>query len=129
MSSNRCPAVRLAVYGKRRRARRPGPIFAGADTGPNAGGEMTTADEPRRTRLLGELSERELAADGATPLPDREVMSTIRLGHGVSHLAMPINEALALNNESTDSVAFADAEQTVVMGPLDAQEDLSSTEV
>ena len=89
---------------------------------------MTTPKEPWRTPLLDELSERELAAEGATPLPDRQLMSTIRLGHGVSHLVVPINEALALNSESTDSVAFADAEQTVVVGPLDAQQDLSSTE-
>ena len=89
---------------------------------------MTSPDQRRRTPLPGELSERELAAEGATPLPDREVMSTIGLGHGVGHLAIPINEALALNHESTDSVALADAEQTVVMGPLDTQQDLSSTE-
>jgi hypothetical protein len=78
--------------------------------------------------LPGELSERELAAEGATPLPARELMSTIRLGHAFGHQAVPINEALALNTGSTDSVAFADAEQTVVMGPLDTQQDLSSTE-
>jgi hypothetical protein len=95
-------------------------IGAGARTGPNPGGDVTPPDERRRTPLRGELSERELAAEGATPLPDRQLMSTIRLGHGIGHLAMPINESLALNLESTDSVAFADAEQTVVMGPLDA---------
>jgi hypothetical protein len=94
-------------------------IAAGAPPGPNPGGDVNTPDERRRTPLLGELSERELAAQGATPLPDRELMSTIRLGHGIGHVAMPINESLALNHESTDSVAFADAEQTVVMGPLD----------
>jgi hypothetical protein len=81
---------------------------------------VTTPDQRRRTPPLGELSERELAAEGALTLPSREVMSTIRLGHGLGQLAAPINEALALNNVSTDSVAYADAEQTVVMGPLDA---------
>jgi len=79
---------------------------------------VRTPDEPGHEPVLDDLSERELAAEGATALPAREVMSTIRLGHG----AMPINEALALNYESTDSVAFADAGQTVVMGPPDGQQ-------
>ena len=85
---------------------------------------LTTETPPVRD----ELNDRELAAEVAMPLPDRELMSTIRLHPGVGHVAVPINEALALNYESTDSVAFADAEQTVVMGPLDGPQDPNSTE-
>ena len=72
-------------------------------------------------RSLEEFSERELAAEAATPLPNRELMSTIRIHPGLGNVAVPVNEALALNYESTDSVAFAAAEQTVITGPLDAQ--------
>jgi hypothetical protein len=32
---------------------------------------------------------------------------------------MPINEAVAINNESTQSVAVADADQTVIIGQVD----------
>jgi hypothetical protein len=80
---------------------------------------MRIPDEHGRSPVPDELSERELAAESATTLPDRQLMSTIRVHPGVGHVALPINEALALNNESPDSVAFADAGQTVVMGPLD----------
>ena len=89
---------------------------------------MTSRDERGRIPVRDELSESDLAAEAAMPLPDRQLMSTIRLHPGVGHIAVPINEALALNYESTDSVAFADAEQTVVMGPLDAAQDPNSTE-
>jgi hypothetical protein len=82
--------------------------------------DTMTPDVRPSDGALDELSERELAAEAATPLPNREVMSTIRLHPGLGHVAVPINEALALNYESTDSVAFADAEQTVISGPLDA---------
>jgi len=82
---------------------------------------VTKRDEREPRAALDELSERELAAEAATPLPNRELMSTIRVNPGIGHVAVPVNEALALNYESTDSVAFADAEQTVVMGPLDPE--------
>jgi hypothetical protein len=82
---------------------------------------VTKRDEREPRAALDELSDRELAAEAATPLPNRELMSTIRVNPGIGHVAVPVNEALALNVESTDSVAFADAEQTVVMGPLDAE--------
>ena len=78
---------------------------------------ITTSNPP-----FEELSEHELAAEAALPLPARQAMSTIRLTPG-SHIAMPINEALALNHDSTDSVAFADAGQTVITGPFEAQHD------
>ena len=84
---------------------------------------MKPPDEHGRLPVPDELSECELAAESATTLPDRQLMSTIRVHPGVGHIAIPINEALALNNESPDSVAFADAGQTVVMGSLDAPQD------
>src|SRR4051812_31786538 len=83
------------------------------------GGVMRSPDEHGRSPLPDELSECELAAESAMSLPDRQLMSTIRVHPGIGHIAVPINEALALNQESPDSVAFADAGQTVVMGPLD----------
>ena len=35
---------------------------------------------------------------------------------------MPINEALALNHESTESVAFAEADQALVCAELESDE-------
>ena len=72
----------------------------------------------------GELSDAELAHEHAQALPAREAMSTVGADPtGWENFAMPINEALALNHESTDSIAFAEADQTVIMGPLDAEPD------
>ena len=46
-------------------------------------------------------------------------MSTIGVDPtGWENLAMPINEALALNHESTYSIAFAEADQIVITGAL-----------
>jgi hypothetical protein len=68
------------------------------------------------------LSEQELAAEGGQTLPDREAMSTITPDlSNVDNFAMPINEALAINNESTASIAYADADQTVILGQVDQQ--------
>jgi hypothetical protein len=68
------------------------------------------------------LSEQELQAEGAEALPDREAMSTIGLDlAGIDNFAMPINEAFALNNESVQSVAYADADQTVILGQVDTE--------
>ena len=68
------------------------------------------------------LPEEELSAEEAAPLPDREAMSTIH-GNGLSALAdnfaMPINEAIAINNESSYSVAIADADQIVIIDQTD----------
>jgi hypothetical protein len=89
---------------------------------------MRTPDERGRSPVPNELSECELAAESAMTLPDRQLMSTIRLHPGLGHIAVPINEALALNHQSPDSVAFADAEQTVVMGPLDPSQSPSQNE-
>ena len=68
-------------------------------------------------RLPEELSPQELEAEGAEALPDREAMSTIGLDlSGVDNFAMPINEAIAINNHSIASTAYADADQTIIIG-------------
>jgi hypothetical protein len=75
-------------------------------------------------RLPEELSPQELEAEGAQALPDREAMSTIGLDlSGVDNFAMPINEAIAINNQSIASTAYADADQTIIIG-----QDVSETE-
>ena len=67
------------------------------------------------------LSEQELAEQDVQALPDREAMSTLTpdIAGGFDNFAMPINEALAINNYSTDSIAAADADQTVIIGQVD----------
>lgn len=68
------------------------------------------------------LSEQELDEQQAAALPDREAMSTIGLDlTGIDNFAMPINEAVAINNESVNSVAVADADQTVIIGQVDTE--------
>ena len=57
---------------------------------------------------LDGLSEAELQAEGGEALPDREAMSLIN-----ANLAAPVNAAVAANILSDDSVAYANAEQTV----------------
>jgi hypothetical protein len=70
-------------------------------------------DDPRRT----ELTEQELEAQTGQELPDREAMSTISTDlAGIDNFAMPVNEAIAMNIDSTQSVAVADADQTVIIG-------------
>ena len=70
------------------------------------------------------LSSDELEAQDAAALPDREAMSTVGLDlSGIDNFAMPINEALAINNQSVDSVAIADADQTVIIGQSDLDPD------
>ena len=74
-----------------------------------------------RAREVEGLSEAELAAQDGAPLPEREAMSTIRggLGAAIDNFAMPINEAIAINNESVDSIAIADADQIVIINQTD----------
>lgn len=64
------------------------------------------------------LSEEELDRQAGAPLPDREAMSTIT-GTGVDNFAVPINEALAVNVESVESYAIADADQVVILNQVD----------
>jgi hypothetical protein len=68
-----------------------------------------------------ELTGEELEAQDGSELPDREAMSTIRasFGGGIDNFAMPINEAIAINNESISSYAIADADQIVILEQTD----------
>lgn len=68
------------------------------------------ADEttPKTDIEKTELSQEELEAQGAEQLPDREAMSLIN-----ANLAAPVNAAVAANVLSDNSVAYANAEQTV----------------
>ncbi len=64
------------------------------------------------------LSEQELLDQEGAALPEREAMSTIRasgLGSTIDNFAMPINEAVAVNNDSVSSIAIADADQIVIL--------------
>jgi hypothetical protein len=67
------------------------------------------------------MSSDELAAEAAVDLPEREAMSTFghHFGHPVDtdfgNFAMPINTSEAANVNTTDSVAAADADQTVII--------------
>jgi hypothetical protein len=71
-----------------------------------------------------ELTQEELAEQHAQALPVREAMSAGGFDPtGWETFAMPVNEALALNYDSNDSVAFAEADQTVIVGPLDAAQE------
>jgi hypothetical protein len=82
---------------------------------------MTDRDLPERQPAdVDGLTDQELAAQTGQSLPDREAMSTISTDlMGIDNFAMPINEALAMNIQSTDSVAIADADQTVIIGQVD----------
>jgi hypothetical protein len=55
-----------------------------------------------------ELTPAEIDAESVEELPDREAMSLIN-----ANLAAPINAAIAANILSDNSVAYANAEQTV----------------
>ena len=74
-----------------------------------------------------ELTSDDLEAQAGAALPDKEAMSTVRggLGHGIDgvdgidNFAMPINQAIAVNNESVDSYAIADADQIVMLEQTD----------
>ncbi len=68
-----------------------------------------------------ELSLDDLEAEEATALPEREAMSKVDLGAGlgIDNFAMPINEATAMNVNSTDAVAVADADQIVIITQAD----------
>ncbi len=57
-----------------------------------------------------ELSNEELEAEAGEELPDREAMSLIN-----ANLAAPVNAAVAANVLSDNSIAYANAEQDVVI--------------
>ena len=56
------------------------------------------------------LSREELMAERAEVLPDREALSLVN-----GNVAIPINAALALNVASDNSIAYANAVQTVTI--------------
>lgn len=68
-----------------------------------------------------QLTDEELEAQDGSALPDREAMSSISLdlGSGIDNFAMPINEAVAINNQSISSWAIADADQIVDLNMVD----------
>jgi len=55
-----------------------------------------------------QLTSEELEAQDAEQLPDREAMSLVN-----ANVAAPVNLAAALNVASDNSIAYANAEQTV----------------
>ena len=57
-----------------------------------------------------ELTPEELDEQSGEELPDREAMSLIN-----ANVAAPVNAAVALNVLSDDSIAYANAEQDVVI--------------
>src|SRR5687767_2637350 len=66
------------------------------------------------------LTDDELAAEQGSELPDREAMSILDFGFTVEdienlNLAVPINQAIATNVNTTSSIASADADQMVVV--------------
>jgi hypothetical protein len=77
------------------------------------------ADAPRDPASPAQagLTDAELAAEEGTELPDREAMSMLHIGlpADFDNLAMPINQAFALNFNTNQSIASADADQVVVI--------------
>ncbi len=73
----------------------------------------------------GALTDGELAAEQANELPDREAMSLVDLGDNV---AVPINEATAINYGSDYAVAVADADQVVFVDQTDVDPDGTTTD-
>jgi hypothetical protein len=79
-------------------------------------------DTARSVEPAAGLSDEELDEQHAAALPDREAMSTIGLDlTGIDNFAMPINEAVAMNVNSVNTVAVADADQTVIVGQADTE--------
>ena len=82
---------------------------------------VTPVPEQHDERRQEGLTEAELAAEQGTDLPDREAMSMIRIFpiEDVDNLSMPINQAFAMNINTNQSVASADASQVVVSDQTD----------
>jgi hypothetical protein len=66
--------------------------------------------EEKKDLQQQELSPEEIEAQEAAELPDREAMSLIN-----ANLAAPVNAAVAANVLSDGSIAYANAEQDVVI--------------
>jgi hypothetical protein len=61
------------------------------------------------------LSAEELAAEQGRDLPEREAMSVIHLvPPDFGNIAIPINQSIAENYNTTDSIADSSAEQIVI---------------
>jgi len=86
--------------------------------------ERSSVDRAADSALTGD----EIAAEAAIDLPDREAMSTID-GVIADNLAMPINEASAVNVNSDYSVAIADAQQYVIVDQTDTPDPTPLTDV
>lgn len=84
-----------------------------------------TNQTPRDRGEDAALTNTELASEQATDLPGREAMSIIAIGDNV---AMPINEATAINFGSNYSMAVADADQVVFIDQTDVDPDPSTTD-
>jgi hypothetical protein len=70
-----------------------------------------------REQTSGEsgLSAEELAAEQGRDLPEREAMSVIHLiPPDFGNIAMPINQSIAENYNTNDSIADASADQIVI---------------
>jgi hypothetical protein len=62
------------------------------------------------------LSAEELAAEQGRDLPEREAMSVIHLlPPELGNIAMPINQAIAENYNTNESIADASADQIVIV--------------
>lgn len=72
-----------------------------------------------------QLTSDELEAQAGEAIPDREAMSriSIDLGSGIDNFAMPINEAIAINNQSVSSYAIADADQIIDLDQTDTDQE------
>jgi hypothetical protein len=67
------------------------------------------------------LSDAELSAEQGTELPDREAMSTMRFMPldvfdmaNIDNLSMPVNQAISINIDTTQSISSAEASQVVI---------------
>ena len=68
------------------------------------------------------LTDKDLESESADVLPERRAMSKLAFDvDGVDNFAAVINEATAVNIASEDSIAVADADQTVIV--IQADED------
>jgi len=72
------------------------------------------------------LTDAELAAEQGTELPDREAMSTMRFMPvdtfdlaNIDNLSLPVNQAIALNLNTNESIANAEASQVVIGNQTD----------
>jgi hypothetical protein len=73
-----------------------------------------------------ELDREDLELEDGHALPDKEAMSVVSADlSGIDNFAMPINEAIAINNQSAFSYAIADADQIVFIEQQDVDPDVT----